>query len=102
MTRRRGSVLLGTVVASSLFVLLSWLPLLGPFIAGFAGGSRAGSAARGLVVALLAGTVLTAGFVALAVTFPFWGLLAAGVYLFILIGAAAFFVGGALVGGALS
>lgn len=100
--RRAGNVLLGTLVASTLFVLLSWLPLIGPFVAGYAGGRRAGSAARGLVAALLAGSLLTGGLIALAILYPLWGLLAAGILLFILVATAAFFVGGAIVGGALA
>ncbi|HWG90974.1 MAG TPA: hypothetical protein VNZ52_09035 [Candidatus Thermoplasmatota archaeon] len=102
MARRRGSVLLGTVVASLLFVLLSWLPLLGPFIAGYAGGKRAGTATRGLATALLAGTVLTIGLVVLAFYYPFWGSIAAGILLTILVVTGLLFVGGAVVGGAVA
>ena len=50
-----------------LAVLLSWLPILGPLIAGFVGGRVIGEETRALVVALVPG-VLLAGVL--------WGILA--------------------------
>ena len=47
------SVLMGTLYMLGLSLLLSWVPAVGPFVAGFVGGRKAGSPGRGLLAALL-------------------------------------------------
>ncbi|GEM_PF-1969880 len=44
---------LGVFYALVLMVSLSWLPLFGPMIAGYVGGKRAGSPARGTLMAII-------------------------------------------------
>lgn len=53
MARREGSVFKGTLYMLALSVLLFWLPIAGPLIAGYVGGRRAGSAGRGAIAAIL-------------------------------------------------
>lgn len=52
-TTRERSVLVGFLIMLGLSVLLFWLPLIGPFLAGFIGGRYVGSPGRGLVAAIL-------------------------------------------------
>lgn len=62
-----------------LAILLFWLPVAGPFIAGLVGGRKAGSLGRALIAVFLPG-VLLAALVAIAVTWfthwLLWGALA--------------------------
>lgn len=51
--RQRGSILGGFLWMLVLSILLFWLPILGPFIAGVVGGRVAGSASNGFVAAIL-------------------------------------------------
>lgn len=71
-----------------LALLLFWLPLAGPFIAGFAGGRRAGNGATAVTIALLP-AILLGGLVALvlsAVDLPVLGTLAGiGVFVAVLV-----------------
>lgn len=52
-TSRQGSVVQGGLWMLILAVLLSWLPILGPLLAGFIGGRMIGGERRALGVALL-------------------------------------------------
>lgn len=71
-----------------LSLLLFWLPLAGPFIAGFTGGRRAGNGPTAVTIALLP-AILLGGLVALvlsAVDLPVLGTLAGfGVFVAILV-----------------
>jgi hypothetical protein len=71
-----------------LSLLLFWLPLAGPFIAGFVGGRRAGNGATAVTIALLP-AILLGGLVALvlsAVDLPVLGTLAGiGVFVAVLV-----------------
>lgn len=58
--RSRGSAVQGGIWMLLLAVLLSWLPLLGPLIAGFVGGRMIGEEKRALGVALIPAVVLAA------------------------------------------
>jgi hypothetical protein len=54
-TMKEGSILTGLVWMFVLSVLLFWLPLLGPLIAGFVGGKKSGSLGNALWAAFLPG-----------------------------------------------
>lgn len=47
------SVLVGSVYTLVLTILLFWIPVIGPFVAGFVGGRKAGSPGAGLVATAL-------------------------------------------------
>lgn len=55
---QQGSVVMAMIWMAVLSLLLFWLPLLGPLIAGFVGGRAAGSASRGLLAAVLPAAAL--------------------------------------------
>lgn len=55
---QQGSIVMAIIWMAVLSLLLFWLPLLGPLIAGFVGGRAAGSASRGLLAAVLPTAVL--------------------------------------------
>lgn len=55
----RGSIGAGLLWMSGLALLLIWLPVLGPVIAGFVGGKKAGSVFRAFVAAIIPSVVLT-------------------------------------------
>lgn len=57
-TKRSDSPVMGGVWMLLLSVLLSWLPILGPLIAGFVGGRMIGEEKRALAVALLPAILL--------------------------------------------
>ena len=58
-TARHGSIGAGVAWMSGLTLLLFWLPMLGPFIAGYVGGTKAGSVWRAVVAAVLPALILT-------------------------------------------
>jgi len=55
---QQGSIVMAMIWMAVLSLLLFWLPLLGPLIAGFVGGRAAGSAANGLLAAVLPAAAL--------------------------------------------
>lgn len=50
---KQGSIVMAMIWMAVLSLLLFWLPLLGPFLAGIVGGKTAGSASNGLLAALI-------------------------------------------------
>jgi hypothetical protein len=58
MAHKPGSILSATVWMFLLSVLLFWLPVLGPLIAGFVGGKKAGSLGNAVLAAILPGLVV--------------------------------------------
>jgi hypothetical protein len=56
--RPKGSIIMAMIWMAVISLLLFWLPLIGPLLAGFVGGRTAGSAGRGLLAALLPALVL--------------------------------------------
>lgn len=50
---KHGSLVMAMIWMAVLSLLLFWLPLLGPLIAGLVGGKTAGSPSRGLLAALI-------------------------------------------------
>ncbi len=79
MSRPRGSLASAVNWMGGLSLLLFWMPVLGPLIAGVVGGMKAGSVGRAIaavfVPAILTGALAAAGVTYLADWFP-WGLLA--------------------------
>ena len=57
MPQRPGSVGSAILWIFVLSILLFWLPLLGPFIAGFVGGRKAGSVGNAILAVILPGLV---------------------------------------------
>ncbi|MFL6354490.1 MAG: hypothetical protein ACJ74Z_21940 [Bryobacteraceae bacterium] len=57
MTERPGSVGRAILWMFVLSVLLFWLPILGPLIAGFVGGRKAGGVGNAIVAVILPGVV---------------------------------------------
>lgn len=55
---KQGSLVMAMIWMAVLSLLLFWLPLFGPLLAGFVGGRTAGSASRGLQAALIPVLVL--------------------------------------------
>lgn len=75
----RGSLMSAMNWMGGLSLLLFWLPVVGPLVAGLVGGRKAGSVKRAIIAvflpALLLGLLVTAG-VAYLTELVAWGLLA--------------------------
>lgn len=96
-----GSVIVGFVFMLVLSILLFWLPLLGPLVAGFVGGRKAGSVGNGILAALLPalviGVIVTFGFGLIS---PIIGAILGGT-MFVVVGIQSFILLiGAIIGGA--
>jgi hypothetical protein len=97
-----GSILLGTLWMIGLAVLLFWLPVLGPLVAGYVGGRRSGSVA-GAAVASIIPAALAAGLFLLAgsgLGFPMLSSLAEAGILIVLLLESVPLIGAAIVGAA--
>lgn len=105
MSDSEGSILLAMIWMALISLLLFWLPLLGPLIAGIVGGKTAGSVGRGFVAALLPAAIMALLlflFGTLLSGVPLLGLIAGiGIFLVILFQSPALIVG-ALIGGLLA
>lgn len=79
-----GSLLRAGTLMAVLAILLSWLPLLGPLVAGGIGGREAGTPTRAIAVALLPAVLLAVlvGWILTAFELPVLGAIA-GVGVFI-------------------
>ncbi len=55
----RGSVSRGVLWMSGLSLVLWWVPIFGPFVAGYVGGAKAGTVGKAFVAAILPGVLLT-------------------------------------------
>ena len=79
MADRPGSVLSAALWMFLLSVLLFWMPILGPLIAGFVGGRKAGSFGNAILAAILPALVV-GGIIffsaSLLTGFPLFGFLA--------------------------
>lgn len=58
MANGKGSVVGGALWMMVISVLLFWLPVIGPLLAGLVGGKKAGGVGNGILAALLPGVVL--------------------------------------------
>ena len=79
MPDRPGSLISATLWMFLLSILLFWMPVLGPLIAGFVGGRKAGSFGTAILAAILPGLVVggVLFFCASLLTgFPLFGLIA--------------------------
>jgi hypothetical protein len=80
MAQRVGSIGSAVVWMFVISILLFWLPVIGPFIAGFVGGRRAGGLGNALIACILPGILLSVAlfFLASALTLvPLLGFVAA-------------------------
>lgn len=104
-TIRQGSILLAMIWMALISLLLFWLPLLGPLIAGIVGGKTAGSVGRGFVAALLPSALLAVLLFVFGTALtgvPLIGILAgAGVFVLVVFQSGPLIVG-ALIGGLLT
>jgi hypothetical protein len=66
MTVRQGSVGSAMMWMFVLSVLLFWLPIIGPLIAGFVGGRKAGSLSNAVLAVILPGLIISVGLFFLA------------------------------------
>jgi hypothetical protein len=103
--RRRGSLVSAMNWMAGLGLLLFWLPVFGPLIAGVVGGLKAGSVGRAVIATFLP-AIATGLMTLVGVTYLTdwlgWGVLAgAGVVAWILSGIGPMLVG-AIIGGAFS
>ncbi len=79
MPTRPGSIPAAILWMFVLSILLFWLPFVGPLIAGFVGGRKAGSLGNAILAALLPGFIVGAiffFFASLLTGFPLFGVLA--------------------------
>ncbi|WP_423823790.1 hypothetical protein V5738_07400 [Salinisphaera sp. SPP-AMP-43] len=56
---QKGSLVMAIIWMAVISLVLFWLPLAGPLLAGFVGGRTAGSAGRGLLAAILPAAILS-------------------------------------------
>ena len=79
MPTRPGSIPAAILWMFVLSILLFWLPFIGPLIAGFVGGRKAGSLGNAILAALLPGFIVGAiffFFASLLTGLPLFGVLA--------------------------
>ena len=79
MPNRSGSVVSALIWMFVLSILLFWLPLVGPIIAGFVGGRKAGSVGNAILAAILPSIVVGVAFfffATLLTGLPLFGFLA--------------------------
>lgn len=105
MSNSQGSIVLAMIWMAVISLLLFWLPLIGPLIAGIVGGKTAGGVGRGFLAALIPAGVLALLLLIFGTALtgiPLIGLLAgAGVFVVIVVQGAPLIVG-ALIGGLLA
>ena len=105
VVHRRGGAVVGAVWMLLISLLLFWLPLFGPLIAGFVGGKKAGGIGPALgAVFLPAAAIGFLFFVLFTVTgFPLIGLLTGGAaFLTVAVGMVGPLLLGAIIGGAMA
>ncbi len=100
-----GSVLSGVIWMLVISVLLFWLPVIGPLLAGIVGGKKSGGVGKALLAVFLPGVLLAVALFMLASTMtglPIIGAVAGmGGIVFALIGIGPMLIG-AIIGGALA
>jgi hypothetical protein len=104
-TASEGSILSGILWMFFISILLFWLPVIGPLLAGVVGGKKAGGVGKALIAVFLPGIVLAGVLFGLASTLsgiPIIGAVAAmGGLALALLGIGPLLIG-AIVGGALA
>lgn len=98
---KQGSLVMAMIWMAVLSLLLFWLPVLGPLIAGWVGGYTAASASRGLLAALIPVIILCLMLFVFAtgIGLPLVGVLAGLVLFIFLVVQGALLLIGALIGG---
>lgn len=105
MAEKDGSIFVGVIVMALLSLLLFWLPVLGPLIAGVVGGKLAGGVGRALLAAIIPSLLLglLLFFLGTALTgIPLIGVLAAAGGAVLALSQAGPLLVGALIGGLLA
>lgn len=100
----QGSIVGGALWMLFLSLLLFWLPIAGPLIAGFVGGRVAGTAGNGFIAAILPAIVLAIVVFIVASIFnlPFIGLFAGFTLFVIAVVHSVWVIIGGVIGGALA
>ncbi len=103
-TGRQGSILSGTLWMIGLAILLFWLPVIGPLIAGFVGGRKSGGVGAALISSIIP-ALLAAGLLLLigsVIGAPLLGAIAgAGLFIILLVETVPMMIA-AIVGGAMA
>ena len=104
MQPRQGSILAGAGWMVLLSILLFWLPIVGPLIAGFIGGRVAGSAGNGFVAAILPAIIIGLIVFGIATFFglPFIGVIVGTTLFILIIFHSVWVIIGGIIGGALA
>lgn len=100
-----GSILGGMIWMAIISLLLFWLPVIGPLLAGIVGGKKAGSVSAGITAVFLPGIILGGllfAFSSVLTGFPVIGLIAgAGAFILVMFSVGPLLIG-AIIGGALA
>ncbi|MBD3649580.1 MAG: hypothetical protein HUJ31_19480 [Pseudomonadales bacterium] len=100
-----GSILAGMIWMAIISLLLFWLPVVGPLLAGIVGGKKAGGVMNGIIAVFLPGIILGALlfiFSSALTGLPVIGLVAgAGAFMLVMISVGPLLIG-AIIGGALA
>lgn len=103
--RPEGSIFFGMLWMAFISLLLFWLPVFGPLIAGIVGGKKAGGVMAGMMAALLPAIIIGGAlfvFGSALTGLPIIGMIAgAGVFVLLIAGIGPLLIG-AIVGGALA
>lgn len=96
-----GSIIVGFLYMLIISILLFWVPLLGPLIAGIVGGSKAGGVGKGIVAAILPSLILAGAifFLFSSIGIPVVGTILGGATTLIAVGDSIILVIGAIIGG---
>lgn len=100
---KQGSLIMAIIWMAVISLVLFWLPLIGPLLAGFVGGRTAGSAGRGLLAAILPAAVLSIMLMAIGTALtglPVIGAIASVSLFLVILAQALPLLLGALIGGA--
>ncbi len=105
VVKPEGSIIWGMIWMAVISILLFWLPVFGPLIAGIVGGKKAGGVINGILAVILPAIVLSGllFFFGSALTgIPILGMIAGmGLFVLLIAGIGPLLVG-AIVGGALA
>jgi hypothetical protein len=99
-----GSVVAGALWMLFLSIILFWLPVIGPLIAGFVGGRVAGSTGNGFLAAILPAIVIAVLILIIGSIFslPFIGAIVGVSIFFGIVAHSIWIIIGAVIGGALA
>jgi hypothetical protein len=101
---QKGDVISGAIWMCLISLLLFWLPVFGPFIAGFVGGRKAGTVGSAILAVFLPALLLAVflfSFATVLTGIPLLGIVAGTGSFFLVVGGVGPLLVGAIIGGAL-